>query len=171
MAASQVNASRGGVPKRPIPEATVDERGITVDQQADRRAHGHPTQALCLYALEQIVALRNEGHDVSPGSTGENITTLDIDWREVIPGARLRLGDEVLIEITDYASPCWKNANWFIEGDFNRINQNLYPGESRTYAKVLQGGTIRPGDPIEVIPESAGVRVERQQIPRLPLAT
>lgn len=161
----QINVSRGGVPKRPVPEAEVDERGITIDQQADRLAHGHPPQALCLYSLEHIVALRQEGHTVEPGSTGENITTLDVDWREVIPGARLRLGSEVLIEITDYASPCWKNANWFIEGDFNRINHKVFPGESRTYARVLQGGTIRPGDRITVLAESAAVRVERQQIP------
>ncbi len=161
----QLNASNGGVPKWAIPEAEVNMRGITVDRQADQRAHGHPSQALCLYSLEQIVALRNEGHTLEPGSTGENITTLDVDWSLMLPGTRVRLGAEVLIEVTDYASPCWKNAQWFIDGDFNRMNQLVYPGDSRVYAKVIEPGTIRSGDTIEVQVESAGTRLQRTAIP------
>ena len=39
----------------------------------------------------------------------------------------------------------------FVDGDFMRMSQNLYPGSSRVYAKVLTGGTICPGDSIEAI--------------------
>lgn len=161
----QINASNGGVPKWAIAEAEGNLRGITVDRQADLRAHGHPSQALCLYSLERIVELRQEGHSVEPGSTGENITTLDVDWSLMRPGARVRVGSDVLIEITDYASPCWKNAQWFIDGDFNRLNQNVHPGDSRVYARVIEGGTIRPGEAIEVLVESAGERLQRMAIP------
>lgn len=168
----QISISRGGVPKLPIAVAAVDRRGVAGDAHADARAHGRLEQALCLYSLERIAALRTEGHAVQPGSTGENITTEGLDWRYVVPGARLRLGADphdgidtsgVLIEITGWASPCWKNARWFRNGDFRRIDEGRYPGFGRAYARVLQGGTIRAGDPISVVVETAAQRTARLQ--------
>jgi MOSC domain-containing protein YiiM len=159
----QISVSHGGVPKRAVPAATVDLRGITSDTQHDRRNHGHPEQALCLYSVEQLAALHAEGHEVFPGCTGENITTLDLDWRHVVPGARLRLGDDVVIEITGYAAPCWKNARWFRDGDFSQLDETLHRGRGRAYARVLSGGQLREGDQIAVLPESAAERVWRLQ--------
>jgi MOSC domain-containing protein YiiM len=163
----QVNVSRGGVPKWAVAEAEVNEFGITTDAQADRRSHGGPARALCLYSLEHIVELRNEGHDIEPGSAGENVTTLGLDWRRILPGVRMHLGPDVLIEVTDYTAPCWKIAGCFIDGDFNRVNHKVNPGASRVYAKVLQGGTIRPGDPIRVVDESTADRLQRIAVPTI----
>lgn len=163
----QISISRGGVPKLPIAVAAIDQRGVAGDAHADARAHGRPEQALCLYSVERIAALRAEGHRVEPGSTGENITTEGLDWRYVVPGARLRLGadsdDGVLIEVTGWASPCWKNARWFRNGDFRRIDEGRFPGFGRAYARVLQGGTIRAGDPINAVVETAAQRTARLQ--------
>ena len=159
----QLSASNGGVPKLPLAEATVDAHGITVDRQADRRAHGGPRRALCLFALERIEELAAEGHAIAPGATGENVTTAGIDWNRVNPGARLRLGETVLIEVTGYTEPCWKNAQWFTEGDFNVIDQQERPGFSRVYARVLEGGQLRPGDTVELIPGTAAERLDRTQ--------
>ena len=159
----QLSASNGGVPKRPLAEAAVDANGITVDRQADRRAHGGPRRALCLFALERIEALAAEGHPIAPGATGENVTTTGIDWNRVIPGARLRLGESVLIEVTAYTEPCWKNAQWFLEGDFSCMDQDVRPGFSRVYARVLEGGDLRPGDPVELLAGTAAERLERTQ--------
>jgi MOSC domain-containing protein YiiM len=160
----QISVSRGGVPKLPLERATVTERGVAGDGHNDRRSHGRPEQALCLWAVEVIEALRAEGHDVWPGCTGENITTSGVDWGNMLPGVRVQLGSEVLVEITDYASPCWKNARWFSDGDIDRINQETHPGSSRVYARVLTGGEIETADPVTVFEESAGDRLQRQQI-------
>ncbi len=159
----QINVSRGGVPKRPVFEAAVGLRGLAGDAQTDTRHHGRPEQALCLFSVERLAILREEGHRVSPGATGENITTIDLDWRFVVPGARLRLGAEVTIEITDYAAPCWKNARWFVDGDFSRIDEHQHPGSGRVYARVLTTGTLRQGDPIVLVVETAAERVARVQ--------
>jgi MOSC domain-containing protein YiiM len=159
----QVNVSQGGVPKRPIAEGQVGFRGITVDRQSDQRAHGHPEQALCLYAVELLAAIRAEGHNLAPGYLGENITTIGLEWHVMVPGRRLLIGDDVEIEVTGYASPCWKNARWFSDGDFNRINNGVFPGWSRVYARVLSAGTVATGAPITVIDESAAERAWRQQ--------
>ena len=86
----QINVSNGGVPKLPVEAVDVGERGITIDSQADRKHHGHPEQALCLFAIEQIRVLQEEGHPIDAGSTGENITTEGLDPRRRTPGIAAR---------------------------------------------------------------------------------
>ena len=151
----RVNASGGGVPKLPLAVAEVTELGITGDEHNDPRIHGGPARALCLFPLELIEELRAAGHPIEPGGTGENVTTSGLDWSRVAPGARLRRGGEVLIEVTVFTDPCKTIARNFADGDFNRINQRVAPGRSRVYAKVLRPGEIRPGDAI-TIEEPAG---------------
>jgi MOSC domain-containing protein YiiM len=145
----QVSISRGGVPKWGVPEATITTSGLVGDEHNDMRHHGSLDQAVCLFALERIEALAAEGHPIGPGSAGENITTRGLEWSQVIPGARLQLGAEVIIEITDYAAPCKTNRQWFKNGEFNRMSQKLHPGWSRVYARVVHPGVVRPGDPVE----------------------
>ena len=163
----QLSVSGGGVPKLPVPEARVHLGGMAGDAQADRAHHGGPERALCLFALEQIEELRAEGHPIAPGSTGENVTVAGLDWRRVVPGARLRLGEEVLVEVSSYTSPCWKNAGWFADGDFNRMNQQTHPGCSRVYARVLAEGVLRAGDAVELLDEPAAERAARAQPPTI----
>lgn len=146
----QVNISRGGVPKRPVFEAEVGELGIAGDGHANPDVHGGPERALCLFASERIAALQAEGHPIGPGTAGENITTVGIDWDAIRAGVRMRLGADVLIEVTRDTTPCKTIAGSFANGDFVRISEKLHPGWSRVYARVLTGGTLRPGDPIAI---------------------
>ncbi len=159
-----LNVSDGGVPKWPIESATINALGITEDHQSDHGAHGGPIRALCLYSVEVLQALAEEGHDVYPGATGENITLEGIDWDIVRPGARLRLGEQVLIEITSFTEPCWKNACWFTDGDYSRMDDAVFPGWARVYAKVIEGGEVQRGQRAEVIPETAMDRIARLSI-------
>ncbi|MGH2514216.1 MAG: MOSC domain-containing protein [Ktedonobacterales bacterium] len=149
----QINTSFGGVPKQPVTTATVTTEGLDGDFHDDYRNHGGPTRALCLYTREQIQRLQAEGHPIFPGSAGENITLEGIPQSALVPGARLTLGDSVLIEITSYTTPCKTIARSFSDGDFTRISEKLHPGESRVYARVLRGGEIRPGQAARVLPD------------------
>jgi MOSC domain-containing protein YiiM len=153
----QINVSkRGGVPKEPMREVEIDTLGIVGNQVADTSVHGGIERALCLYSLERILALQTEGHLLFPGAVGENITTVNLDWELMVPGARLRLGDQVLIELTRYTAPCKTIAASFKDGHYERISQKPYPGWSRIYARVLHPGSIRIGDRVELIdPDSA----------------
>lgn len=144
----QINISDGGVPKLPVPVANVGPAGIHRDRQANRKYHGGPDRALCLFALEKIEQLRTEGHPIHPGSTGENITTRGLDWAQLTPGTRLQLGSDVQIQITSYTVPCKNIAGSFAQGRFLRISPKLHPGDTRMYARVLRQGEIRMGDPI-----------------------
>lgn len=145
----QINVSPGGVPKLPVPRAEVTADGVEGDSQANRELHGGPDRAVCLYSLEVIEALREEGHSIFAGAAGENITLEGIEWDHVVPGTRLRVGP-VLLEVTAPTNPCQKNARWFVDGHFGRMHQGRHPGWSRMYARVLEEGVVEAGDPATV---------------------
>lgn len=147
----QISVSHGGVPKLPIPLAQVTELGLDGDAHRDREHHGGPERALCLFALEQIRALQAEGHPVTPGAIGENLTIDGLDWTLVTPGARLELGDGVVIEVTRYTSPCFNIKKSFADGDISRVSQKHHPGSSRVYARVLKTGGIKQGDTVRLL--------------------
>ena len=121
----------------------------------DKKHHGGPERAVCVYSLERILALQCEGHPIDVGTAGENVTVEGIDWDLVVPGTRIGLGEEVLLEVTDYTNPCKTIRESFIDGQFVRISQKLHPGWSRVYTRVLSEGEISSGDSVSVIPPSA----------------
>ena len=142
-----INISLGGVPKRPVLAARVSPAGLAGDGQRDRRHHGGPDRALCLYSMERIEALQREGHAIAPGTTGENLTIRGLDWDTLAPGVQLRAGG-VTMEVTAYASPCKSIRPSFADENSNRISQQLFPGWSRVYARVVDSGELRVGDAV-----------------------
>lgn len=147
-----INRSGGGVPKRRVDDAKVSRLGLLGDAQNDKKHHGGPERAVCVYSLDRIQALQQEGHPIDVGTVGENITVEGIDWELVVPGVRIKLGDEVVLEVASFTAPCKTIKESFIEGEFVRISQKLHPGWSRVYARVLNEGEIHFGDHVEVIP-------------------
>lgn len=154
-----MNISSGGVPKLAVREGTVNELGIVGDVHTVPDIHGGPERALCLFSLERILELQVEGNPIFPGAVGENVTISGIDWQNVVPGVQLALGDEVLVEITSYTTPCNTIPAYFVAGQFQRIAQRLYPGWSRVYARVLKGGQLRIGQTVELRATSKGSAV------------
>ena len=147
----QLSRSNGGVPKLAVREARLTAEGLEGDWQQDRRYHGGPERALCLFSLETIMELQGEGHPIFPGSAGENVTVTGLDWSSLKPGARLALGKEALVEITSYCSPCKTIAASFVGGAFKRISEKVSPGDSRLYARVLRPGTLAVGQSVRVL--------------------
>lgn len=146
----QINVSDGGIPKRPVLEAKVTKSGIAGDRQRNLKLHGGPERAICLYSLDLIERLQEEGHPIDAGSTGENLTLAGLDWNELAPGTRLTVGPEVRLQIASYCAPCELNACWFHDKVIERISQKTNPGWSRLYARVLAEGIVRPGDAIRI---------------------
>lgn len=146
----QISVSDGGVPKRPAFEAKVGKTGVEGDRQQNLKFHGGPDRAVCLYSLELLERLQDEGHPIDAGLSGENLTIAGLEWDGVRPGAVLSVGPDLQLEVTSYTSPCSKNALWFRDGDYQRMSQKTNPGWSRVYAKVLREGIVRPGDVVAV---------------------
>jgi MOSC domain-containing protein YiiM len=149
---ASLNVSNGGVPKRRVDGAQVSRLGLQTDAHNDTEGHGGPERAVCVYSLERIRALQAEGHPIDAGTAGENVTVEGIDWDQVVPGTRIRLGEKVLLEVASFTNPCKTIRESFIDGRFVRISQKLHPGWSRVYTRVLSEGEIRSGDLVEVSP-------------------
>ena len=141
--------SNGGVPKLPVESAAISERGMKGDRQRNRRFHGGPDRALCLYSQELIDALGAEGHPIERGAVGENVTIAGLPWERVRPGVRLTLG-AVEVEVTSYTAPCDNIEGAFLDGRFTRISQKVHPGWSRVYVRVVGEGSLRVGDQVRL---------------------
>jgi MOSC domain-containing protein YiiM len=140
-----INISNGGVPKHPVAWARITLDGVAGDRQEDLRYHGGRDRAVCLYSADLIEALNGEGHPIVPGSIGENLTLSGIDWQQMRPEARLEIGD-VVLEVTKATSPCPKIAGAFRDRLYVRVSQQVHPGWSRFYARVLNEGVVAVGD-------------------------
>ncbi len=148
---SGLHISSGGVPKASVDSVVISPSGVEGDRQNDRRHHGRPIQAVCLWSADVIDSLRAEGHPIHSGAAGENLTLRDVAWGELRPGARIDVGSVELL-ISAHAIPCAKNAQWFSDRDFNRICHDRHPGWSRLYAIPLTSGTVTVGDRVTIEP-------------------
>ena len=147
----RINTSQGGVPKQGVESATVSQRGIEGDQQAKPGIHGGKYKAVSLFSREVIERVAAEGHPIAPGSCGENLTIEGLDWATVVPGVTLRIGADVTLKVTSYATPCETIRACFADGDVTRLHHRKHPGESRLYAQVLTTGRIAAGDDVVLI--------------------
>ena len=108
---------------------------VTVVALCAIRAHAHrPHEGAS--AVARGVEQRGE----LPGHLGENVTVSGVDWRLVVPGSRLWLGDDVLIEVTEYTTPCWKQAQWVTDGGLNSINAAVSVPCPPVFTEVLRTG-------------------------------
>lgn len=148
----QINVSDGGVPKQPVFEAKIVKEGVEGDRQRNLKVHGGPERAVCLFSMDLIERMQDEGHSIDAGSSGENLTLAGLAWDRLQPGTQLKIGPDVRLEVSSYCAPCELNARWFRDGDITRISQRANPGWSRLYARVICSGVVRPGDVIDVMP-------------------
>ena len=145
---AQLNISRGGMPKLPIPEAMVTVDGVKGDWQKNRKFHGGPNRAICIYSEELYQALRDAGVNVKNGDVGENFTTTGLNLQHLKKGDRLTVG-QCIIELTDIRVPCHQLKKWDVD------LPELIVGRSGWVAKVVKEGTVKQGDQIELMRESS----------------
>jgi MOSC domain-containing protein YiiM len=154
----QINISKGGVPKTAVPEGEVTRLGIQGDVHAHPSIHGGPRQAVLLITAEGIEELAAAGYPLYFGAMGENITTRGLDRRSVRVGQRYRVG-QVVLEIVKVRGPC-DTLNVYGPG----FQKAIYDAEIKAgdptsprwglsgfYASVAEAGTIRSGDPIQLL--------------------
>jgi len=154
----QINISPGGLPKRPVPEATVTAEGILGDRWSHPDIHGGQKQAVLLITAEGIQELIAQGHPLFHGALGENLTVTGLDRRQMRVGQRYRVGD-VLLELTKLRGPC-TSLDVYGPGIQRAIyDSKVKAGDPSTprwglsgfYARVLKAGTIRVHDIIALV--------------------
>jgi MOSC domain-containing protein YiiM len=100
--------------------------------------------------FDELLAL---GFRVSAGELGENVTTRGIDLLALPRGTRLHLGDAAVVEVTGLRNPCVQ-IDRFQKGLMKALlgrdeNGNLIR-KSGVMAIVVEGGDVKPGDPIRI---------------------
>ena len=134
------------MPKLPVRAAKVTRHGLEGDWQKNRKYHGGPNRAVCIFSEELYEWLRDKAIDLKNGSVGENFTTRGLDLAQLNKGDRLLVGEVCLIEITDVRIPCSQLKKW--DTDL----PELIVGHSGWVAKVIEEGLVRPGDAIVAEP-------------------
>ena len=115
-----------------------------VGLKGDGHAGGGHRQ-LSLLAKESIDKMVAMGLKVGPGDFAENLTTEGIDLVALPVGTRLRIGQTILLEITQIGKECHARCNIYYQaGDC------VMPKEG-VFAEIKSGGVVRCGDAIRVV--------------------
>jgi MOSC domain-containing protein YiiM len=128
----------------------IDHARLIPDHGLDQDAHaGDWHRQVSLLDMQSIARIREKGLDVDPGNFAENITTEGIRLWELPIGTCLQLGGQVVVEVTQIGKECHNRC-----AIFHQVGDCVMPREG-IFAKVLQEGTIRPGDTITVLDQKA----------------
>ncbi|MDF2972975.1 MAG: molybdenum cofactor biosysynthesis protein [Microvirga sp.] len=129
--------------------------GTTVKHRS--RVAKDPTQPnlrqVHLIHSELFEELAGKGFAVASGELGENVTTQGIDLLSLPAGARLRLGESVVIEVTGLRNPCVQIDRFqkgLMKAVLDKDEQGNVIRKSGIMGIVLEGGEVRPGDAIRV---------------------
>ncbi|RKY07528.1 MAG: MOSC domain-containing protein [Planctomycetota bacterium] len=130
-----------GTQKTNVPEAELRvDHGITGDAHA-----GDWHRQISLLGIESIRKMIDKGARVAPGNFAENITTEGINLYSLPIAAKLRLGESVILEVTQLGKECHSHC-----AIYEQIGDCIMPREG-IFAKVLSPGRIQIADTIEVI--------------------
>jgi MOSC domain-containing protein YiiM len=108
--------------------------------------------------------LGGQGFSIKPGEMGENVTTSGVELLTLPAGTRLRLGAEAVVEVKGLRNPCSQLdeiAPGLMKAVLDRDADGKLVHKAGVMGVVLEGGEVRPGDPIEVeLPAEPHVRLE-----------
>jgi MOSC domain-containing protein YiiM len=136
-------SKKKGQKKQNMPFVRLNENyGIIGDAHA-----GNWHRQVSLLAQESIEKLKKKGLGLKAGDFAENITTRGINLLNLPIGTKLKIGEDVILEITQIGKECHQPCNIFYQ-----IGDCIMPKEG-IFAKVLKGGIIKPGDTIILTPK------------------
>lgn len=140
-----INTSKEkGEIKTPVEEANLaEDHGI----EGDVHAGSEIKQVSLLDASEIEKMEERTGVELSPGDFAENLTSEGLDLDLLPMGTQLKVGEEVLLEVSQIGKTCHDDC--VIK---EKTGECIMP-QKGLFFQVLEGGTIQPGDEIELIKE------------------
>ncbi len=138
-----------GIEKQQIQEVYLSSHGFEGDDVADKKHHGGPDRAVCLYPAEHYQQWEQElGKALPTAAFGENLTVTNMLETDICIGDIYKIGDAI-IQITQGRIPCstidrYTEANTLLK----RLIETGYTGY---LARVLEEGVICADSTIEVV--------------------
>lgn len=109
-------------------------------------AHGGDWhRQVSLLAIESIDKMRAAGLDVGPGDFAENLTTRGVNLYSLPVGTCLRVGDSVLLKMTQIGKECHDRC-----AIYHQAGDCVMPKEG-VFATVVTGGLVKTGDKLEIL--------------------
>lgn len=132
-----------GTRKSPVSDGhdtVIEQFGLASDAHA-----GHWHRQVSFLAAESIQTAQHRGLDVHKGDFGENFTTQGINLLSLPLGTQLKIGNDVLVEISQIGKVCHTRcAIYYLAGDC------IFPHEG-IFGVVLRGGEVHVGDDIQTV--------------------
>jgi len=129
--------------KKGTKKTNVHSCALLKDSGLEGDAHAGPWhRQVSLLADESIEKMRAKGLNVSYGDFAENITTEDIDLVHLPIGTEIRIGDSVLLRVTQIGKECHARcAIYYQAGDCVMPKEGIF-------AEVVSEGEVKVGDEI-----------------------
>jgi MOSC domain-containing protein YiiM len=101
---------------------------------------------LSLLSMTSIAKMRKLGAEVGPGDFAENLT---IEGSELVLhklpiGQRLKVGDNILLEVTQIGKECHDHC-----AIFKQVGTCVMPKEG-IFTRIIKGGEVKAGDQISL---------------------
>lgn len=130
----------------------VTDVGLVGDEQ-QYVLHGGVDKALHQYCAAHYDTWNSEipdrAHLFKIGGFGENLSTVNFTEDNLCIGDKLRIGDEVIVQISEPRQPCYKLNHRF---EFKKASiMTQKSGRTGWYLRVLKEGYIQEGDRMELI--------------------
>jgi len=123
----------------------VGESRALIDMGLADDAHiGMELRQISLLAAESIEKIRRKGLNVSYGDFAENLTTEGIELYTLPLGTKIKIGKDVLLQVTQIGKVCAKPC-----AIFYAVGDCVMPKEG-IFARVLSEGNIKIGDDITI---------------------
>lgn len=116
-------------------------KGLVDDAHA-----GFMHRQVSLLGLESFEKIRAKGLNVQYGDFAENLTTEGIILYELPVGTQMRVGEGVLLRVSQIGKECHSRC-----AIFQQVGDCVMPREG-IFAEVVTEGEIKVGDEIEVLP-------------------
>ena len=106
-------------PKKTMRKARFERGTLVLDRGFAEDAHaGDWHRQVSLLAIESIAEMQAKGLEVGPGDFAENITTEGVDVMTLPVGSVIRIGEEVVLEVSQVGKVCHnKCAIYYQAGD------------------------------------------------------
>lgn len=134
-------SEKTGTKKEPCGEGIfIEDYGL----EADAHATQGIARQVSLLAESSIEKMKGRGIELNYGDFAENLTISGMELFTIPVGTRLRVGGEVVLEISQIGKTCHSGC-----AIFQAVGTCIMPKEG-VFARVIRGGKIRTGDAVEI---------------------
>jgi MOSC domain-containing protein YiiM len=124
-------------------KAPVDSIELVADYGVDKDAHAGTGRQVSLLDFGSMEEMREKLPTIGPGAFAENIAVEGLNNLGLTVGQKIKIGDSAVLEITQIGKTCHNGC------EIRRIVGDCIMPKLGLFAKVLTGGPVRPGDPLE----------------------